>query len=65
MTYHRYVLHHRVPDYLLLGWMAFPTLDGTHHGFWSVHCAWLCDCKPVEPPSHSHMDAVVQSDGGK
>jgi hypothetical protein len=49
MTLHRFVLHDRVPDYLRLGWLALSSLEGTHHGFWSVHCAWLCGCKPVEP----------------
>jgi hypothetical protein len=49
MTFHRWALHGRVPDYLLLGWMALPTLEGTHHGHWSAHCVWLCGCRVVEP----------------
>lgn len=49
MTYHRWVLHDRVPDYLLIGWLALPTLEGTGHGIYSAHCAWLCECKPIEP----------------
>lgn len=49
MTLHRWVLHERVLDYLRLGWMALPTLDGTHHGHWSAHCIWLCGCPAVEP----------------
>lgn len=57
MTLHRWVTHERVPDYLLIGWLALPTLDGTHHGHWSAHCVWLCPCPAVEPgtssfPSH-------------
>jgi hypothetical protein len=68
-TYHRFVLHHRVPDYLQLGWMALPSLEDTHHGRWSTHCIWLCECRPVEPGKQAadewqnrstHMDA----DGG-
>ena len=49
MTFHRWVLHRYVDDYLRLGWMALPTLVGTHHGAWSTHCVWLCDCKLIEP----------------
>lgn len=49
MTFHRFVVHHRVPDYLRCGWMALPSLERTHHGQWSVHCVWLCPCKLVEP----------------
>ena len=49
MTLHRWVLHAHVPDYLLLGWMALPTLEGTSHGLYSVHCVWLCACHAVEP----------------
>ncbi|MEY9676055.1 hypothetical protein ABIE93_005989 [Bradyrhizobium elkanii] len=49
MTLHRFVLHDRVPDYLRLGWLALSSLEGTHHGFWSAHCIWLCSCKAAEP----------------
>jgi hypothetical protein len=51
MTLHRWVLIERVPDYLLIGWLALPTLEGTHHGRWSVHCIWLCACRAAEPRS--------------
>ena len=51
MTFHRWVIHERVPAYLLLGWIALPSLEGTHHGRWSVHCVWLCGCACVEPLS--------------
>ena len=49
MTIHRWVNHHRVPDYLRCGWMALPTLEGTGHGIYSAHCVWLCSCRAVEP----------------
>lgn len=49
MSIHRYVRLERVPEYLVLGWIAYPTLNGTHHGFWSAHLAWLCSCNVVEP----------------
>jgi hypothetical protein len=49
MTFHRWVIHARVPDYLLCGWMALPTLEGTGHGIYSAHCVWLCGCKMSEP----------------
>lgn len=52
VTYHRFVLHDVVPDYLRLGWLALSSLEGTHHGFWSAHCVWLCGCKAAEPLQH-------------
>lgn len=58
MTMHRWVIHPRVPDYLLLGWLALPTLEGTHHGHWSAHCVWLCACRAVEPHSRSPQENV-------
>lgn len=51
MTYHRWVIHVRVPDYLHCGWLALPSLEGTSHGIYSAHCIWLCDCEVVEPKS--------------
>lgn len=44
MSLHRWVRHEFVPDFLRCGWLALPTLEGTHHGFWSVHLVWLCTC---------------------
>lgn len=49
MTLHRWVMFDRVPDYLRLGWLALPTLEGTGHGLYSAHCIWLCECRAVEP----------------
>jgi hypothetical protein len=49
MTLHRWVIFDRVPDYLRLGWLALPTLEGTGHGLYSAHCIWLCGCRAVEP----------------
>lgn len=49
MTIHRWVPLPRVPDYLLLGWMALPTLEGLAHGLYSAHCVWLCRCRVAEP----------------
>jgi hypothetical protein len=40
-----YAIHERVPDYLRCGWLALPALEGTHHGFYAVLMAWLCQCK--------------------
>ena len=34
-----------MPDWLALGWLPLPSLEGTHHGHWSVHCVWICDCR--------------------
>jgi hypothetical protein len=58
VTFHRWVIHSRVPDYLLCGWMALPTLEGTGHGIYSAHCVWLCGCKLVEPPSPAEVCAT-------
>jgi hypothetical protein len=33
-------------DWIALGWVPLPSLDGTPHGHWSVHCVWICDCAP-------------------
>ena len=46
---HRWVIDRHVADYLRLGWMALPTLEGTSHGLYSVHCVWLCECPLAEP----------------
>jgi hypothetical protein len=49
ITFHRWAKLGRADDYLRLGWLPLPTLNGTPHGEWSVHMAWLCACKAVEP----------------
>jgi hypothetical protein len=49
MTLHRWVITPNVPDYLRIGWLALPTLEGTGHGLYSVHCVWMCSCRMVEP----------------
>lgn len=51
MNYHRWVINEHVPAYLALGWVAITSLEGTHHGQWSAHCIWLCNCRMVEPLS--------------
>lgn len=47
-TFH-FVRHPEVLDWLRVGWIARPALEGTHHGQWSALCEWLCDCTPVRP----------------
>lgn len=47
-----------VPDWLRLGWIARPILDGTHHGQWSVAVEWLCKCPVVKP--ESELNAVMR-----
>jgi len=48
-TWHvRYVRHHLVMDYLLLGWMVAADM-GPHGGQYCVIMSWLCQCKIVEP----------------
>jgi hypothetical protein len=45
----RYVVHDRVPDYLLCGWLAHPALEGSYHGQYSALLEWRCACPPAEP----------------
>lgn len=47
-TIFRLVRHHRVQDYLNVGW-HIAQHDLLHHGDWSVLLTWLCDCPVVEP----------------
>lgn len=39
----------QAPDWLKLGWIGRPILNGTHHGEWSVAMEWLCDCPAPRP----------------
>lgn len=48
MTF-RFVRIERAADYLMLGWLPLPALDGTPHGKWSVLMQWLCACPCVDP----------------
>jgi hypothetical protein len=47
-TFH-YVRNHNVPDWMRCGWLAYPSLQGIHHGEWSTLCEWLCSCKMPRP----------------
>lgn len=49
ISFHRWVRHARADDYLRLGWLPLSTLEHTPHGQFSVHMAWICNCKAVEP----------------
>ena len=45
-----YALTDQTQAYLKLGWVPQATLEGTSHGYWSVHFVWICpECQPVEP----------------
>lgn len=50
-SYHRYVEHHRIEDYLRLGWLVslgssarHPVMDCR-----GVLLSWICPCELVEP----------------
>jgi hypothetical protein len=45
----RYVPHDRAEDFCRTGWCIADAFEDTPHGGYSVLCAWLCQCKPVEP----------------
>lgn len=47
MTF-RYVLHERVRDFIMLGWLECADL-GPPHNEYSVLMCWPCQCKYVEP----------------
>jgi hypothetical protein len=47
--YMRYVPHALAEDYSRLGWCIADAFEATPHGAYSVICAWLCDCRPIEP----------------
>lgn len=49
---HRLVRHEDALDFCRVGWLPLPSLDGTCHGQWSVHLAWLCECPIVQPKTH-------------
>lgn len=42
---HLWVPMSQAMDYVLLGWVPLPSLDGTSHGQWAVHMAWICECE--------------------
>ncbi len=56
----RFVPHHRVRDYLELGWNV-ATVDLGHHGEYSVLLQWLCACPLIEPrnPHNERYRAVL------
>ena len=45
MSIFRFVRIPHAMDYVLLGWLPHPSLDGTRHGRWSVLFEWIdCSC---------------------
>jgi hypothetical protein len=46
--YYRFVPHHRVIDYMRLGW-AWAADLGDYHGEWCCLMCWPCNCRCVEP----------------
>jgi hypothetical protein len=49
----RYVPHEQAEDYCRLGWCIADAFEETPHAhaFYCAMCAWLCECKPIEPES--------------
>src|SRR4051812_41108859 len=64
---HRFIRHSEVTSYLNAGWLALDTLSGCHHGAWSVHCIWLCDCPVVVPDTHldTQHPPALETDHGR
>lgn len=46
----RYVPHHRVPDFMKLGWLPHDSFEGTNHGNYSTLMEFICSCG-MEPTS--------------
>ena len=40
----RYARIPDVDDYLKMGWIYRPGLEGSHHSHYSVFVEWLCNC---------------------
>lgn len=40
----RYIRHHKISDYLLLGWMPYDSLNGTPHEQYSILMEFRCVC---------------------
>lgn len=57
--WHKWVRHHDVLEHLRLGWVGTKALEGTHHGDWSRHMVWLCECQPVEPKMPAQWERVA------
>lgn len=50
ITTHKYVSLRDAMDYVLLGWVPSPALEGTNHGRYAVLMSWVCPtCAPVFP----------------
>lgn len=54
-SWYRYVVHRRVDDYLLLGWVPTAALEGTYHGNYSMLMFWPCACKAREPVENTDL----------
>lgn len=37
-----------VENHLRLGWMVVIPISPMHHHYYSIECAWLCNCKIPE-----------------
>jgi hypothetical protein len=49
--YVRYVSYEQAQDYCRLGWALADAFEPwSWHAQYCVLAAWLCQCKPVEPP---------------
>lgn len=66
-----YVRISEVERWLACGWMAHASLDGCHHGNWSVLMERFCDCEPSQPDTfapaldgservHEHHNAPIR-----
>lgn len=47
--WYRHVSHHKVLDYLMLGWHIAEVDIGIHRNEYQVFMVWLCDCPMKEP----------------
>ena len=66
----RYVPHEQAEDYCRLGWCIADAFEETPHAhaFYCAMCAWLCECKPIEPESSAmptSRTAQTKKDSGR
>ena len=52
---------HLAMDHVRFGWLPLPSLEGTVHGDYSVHVAWICDCVPPKLTEDNVDIAIARS----
>lgn len=48
-TWHAYARFRELEDFVTLGWIPWPSLEGVWHGEYRVHVEWRCCCGRAPP----------------